>query len=121
VETNVRTAKPICNSRGAARREGQVISWAPPAATAACDLRIGALDAKDRQARWKKHVVPAPGEPGSETWKDKDQWPGRPAAAPCGSPGSYDVAGIRLLWRTGNPVPRCSIRLSAGDNLYTNS
>jgi alcohol dehydrogenase (cytochrome c) len=21
---------------------------------------------------WKKHVVPAPGEPGSETWKDKN-------------------------------------------------
>src|SRR5215510_3846232 len=32
---------------------------------------IAALDAKTGELRWKSYAVPAPGEPGSETWKDK--------------------------------------------------
>ena len=32
---------------------------------------IASLDAKTGDLQWKTFVVPAPGEPGSETWKDK--------------------------------------------------
>jgi len=31
---------------------------------------VVALDAKSGKPQWKTHSVPAPGEPGSETWKD---------------------------------------------------
>ena len=33
---------------------------------------IAALDGATGKLVWKKYVVPAPGEPGSETWKDKN-------------------------------------------------
>ena len=34
---------------------------------------IAALDAKTGKLLWRKYVIPAPGEPGSETWKDHEQ------------------------------------------------
>src|ERR1700722_13823796 len=33
---------------------------------------IASLDAKTGNLRWKTYSIPAPGEPGSETWKDKN-------------------------------------------------
>src|SRR6266702_3679793 len=33
---------------------------------------IGALDAATGKRVWLKYTIPAPGEPGSETWKDKN-------------------------------------------------
>jgi alcohol dehydrogenase (cytochrome c) len=30
------------------------------------------LNPKSGEQQWKTFVVPAPGEPGSETWKDKN-------------------------------------------------
>ena len=33
---------------------------------------IASLDAKTGKLKWKTFAVPAPGEPGSETWKDKN-------------------------------------------------
>ena len=33
---------------------------------------IAGLDAKTGKVAWLKYVIPAPGEPGSETWKDKN-------------------------------------------------
>jgi alcohol dehydrogenase (cytochrome c) len=41
---------------------------------------VASLDARTGDLLWKTYAVPAPGEPGSETWKDK--MPGRPAAGP---------------------------------------
>jgi hypothetical protein len=32
---------------------------------------MGALDAATGKLLWRKYTIPAPGEPGSETWKDK--------------------------------------------------
>src|SRR5262245_48653471 len=34
---------------------------------------IAALDAATGKLLWRKYTIPAPGEPGSETWKDTDQ------------------------------------------------
>ena len=33
---------------------------------------IASLDATTGNMLWKTHAIPAPGEPGSETWKDKN-------------------------------------------------
>src|SRR5262245_58962032 len=45
---------------------------------------IAGLDAATGKLLWRKYSIPAPGEPGSETWKDRARRLGRPAAAPCG-------------------------------------
>src|SRR6516165_5380891 len=81
---------------------------------------IAALDAATGKLLWRKYVVPAPGEPGSETWKDKNNaW--QVGGGAMWVTGSYDIAGNQLIWGTGNPVPMFDATYRPGDNLYTNS
>jgi alcohol dehydrogenase (cytochrome c) len=82
---------------------------------------IAGLDAKTGKLLWKKFVVPAPGEPGSETWKDKDQKAWQTGGGAMWVTGSYDVATNQVIWGTGNPVPMFDAYYRPGDNLYTNS
>src|SRR5499427_5825308 len=83
------------------------------------DFIIG-LDAKTGKVLWKKYVVPAPGEPGSETWKDKNNaW--QTGGGAMWITGSYDVKTNQVIWGTGNPVPMFDSTYRPGDNLYTNS
>jgi alcohol dehydrogenase (cytochrome c) len=81
---------------------------------------IVALDGATGKLIWRKYVVPAPGEPGSDTWKDKNNaW--RTGGGAMWVTGSYDVASNQVLWGTGNPVPMYDPYYRPGDNLYTNS
>ncbi len=81
---------------------------------------IVALDAATGKVAWRNYVVPAPGEPGSETWKDKNNaW--QTGGGAMWVTGSYDVATNQVLWGTGNPVPMFDPYYRPGDNLYTNS
>src|SRR6202011_1858977 len=81
---------------------------------------IAALDAKTGKLEWRKYVIPAPGEPGSETWKDKNNaW--QTGGGAMWITGSYDPATNQVLWGTGNPVPWSDPYYRPGDNLYTNS
>jgi alcohol dehydrogenase (cytochrome c) len=81
---------------------------------------IVAVDAATGKIAWRKYVIPAPGEPGSETWKDKhNAW--QTGGGAMWVTGSYDVASNQVLWGTGNPVPSFDPYYRPGDNLYTNS
>jgi alcohol dehydrogenase (cytochrome c) len=81
---------------------------------------IAALDAKTGKLLWRKYVIPAPGEPGSETWKDKNNaW--QIGGGAMWITGSYDPATNQVIWGTGNPVPMFDPTYRPGDNLYTNS
>jgi alcohol dehydrogenase (cytochrome c) len=81
---------------------------------------IVALDAATGKLAWRNYVVPAPGEPGSETWKDKNNaW--QTGGGAMWVTGSYDVDTNQVLWGTGNPVPMYNPFYRAGDNLFTNS
>jgi alcohol dehydrogenase (cytochrome c) len=81
---------------------------------------IAALDGATGKVVWRKYVIPAPGEPGSETWKDKNNaW--QTGGGAMWVTGSYDVATNQVLWGTGNPVPMFDPYYRPGDNLYTNS
>jgi alcohol dehydrogenase (cytochrome c) len=81
---------------------------------------IAGLDGATGKVLWRKYTVPAPGEPGSETWKDKNNaW--QTGGAAMWVTGSYDVATNQVLWGTGNPVPMYNPYYRPGDNLYTNS
>ena len=65
-------------------------------------------------------MIPAPGEPGSETWKDKNNaW--QTGGGAMWITGSYDAATNQVIWGTGNPVPMFDPTYRPGDNLYTNS
>jgi alcohol dehydrogenase (cytochrome c) len=81
---------------------------------------IAALDAATGKTLWRKYVIPAPGEPGSETWKDKNNaW--QIGGGAMWITGSYDPATNQVIWGTGNPVPMFDPTYRPGDNLYTNS
>jgi alcohol dehydrogenase (cytochrome c) len=81
---------------------------------------IAALDAATGKLIWRKFTIPAPGEPGSETWK------GTTGAWQTGGggvwvTGTYDPETKQTIWGTGNPVPMFDPTYRPGDNLYTNS
>jgi alcohol dehydrogenase (cytochrome c) len=81
---------------------------------------IAALDGATGKVLWRHYTVPAPGEPGSETWKDKNNaW--QTGGGAMWVTGSYDAATNQVLWGTGNPVPMYNPYYRPGDNLYTNS
>jgi alcohol dehydrogenase (cytochrome c) len=81
---------------------------------------ILAVDASTGKLAWRQYVIPAPGEPGSETWKDKNNaW--QTGGGAMWVTGSYDVAGNQVLWSTGNPIPWSDPYYRPGDNLFTES
>jgi alcohol dehydrogenase (cytochrome c) len=78
------------------------------------------LDAKTGNVNWKTFSVPAPGEPGSETWKDKNNaW--QTGGGAFYVTGSYDPATNVTYWGAGNPTPKYDSSYRPGDNLFTNS
>jgi alcohol dehydrogenase (cytochrome c) len=79
---------------------------------------IAALDAATGKVLWRKFTVPAPGEPGSETWKS-NAW--QTGGGALWVTGTYDPDSNQTLWGVGNPVPQLDARVRPGDNLFTNS
>jgi alcohol dehydrogenase (cytochrome c) len=81
---------------------------------------IAGLDAKTGKLLWRKFTIPAPGEPGSETWKgNNNAW--QTGGGAIWVTGTYDPATNQTIWGTGNPVPMFDPFHRPGDNLYTNS
>ena len=81
---------------------------------------IAGLDAATGKVLWRKFTIPAPGEPGSETWKDRNNaW--QTGGAAVWVTGTYDPGTNQTIWGTGNPVPMFDPTYRPGDNLYTNS
>jgi alcohol dehydrogenase (cytochrome c) len=81
---------------------------------------IGGLDAKTGKRLWRQFTIPAPGEPGSETWKgNTNAW--QTGGSAVWVTGTYDPATNQTIWGTGNPVPMFDPTYRPGDNLYTNS
>ena len=79
---------------------------------------IAAYDASTGKERWRFHTIPAPGEPGHETWEG-ESW--RTGGASAWLTGSYDPEEDLLYWGVGNPKPDYDETARKGDNLYTNS
>ena len=67
---------------------------------------------------WKTFMVPAPGEPGSETWPKGDEW--KTGGAATWVTGNYDAQTNLVYWGTGNGGPWMGDQ-RPGDNLYTAS
>jgi len=81
---------------------------------------IAGLDAATGRVLWRKFTIPAPGEPGSETWKGANNaW--QTGGGAVWVTGTYDPNTNQTIWGTGNPVPMFDPTYRPGDNLYTNS
>jgi alcohol dehydrogenase (cytochrome c) len=79
---------------------------------------IDAYDPATGNRIWRFYTIPAPGEPGSDSWKG-DIW--QRGGGPTWLTGTYDPAANLLYWGTGNPNPDWDGQVRPGDNLYTDS
>jgi alcohol dehydrogenase (cytochrome c) len=79
---------------------------------------LAAFDVETGKELWRTFSVPAPGEPGSETWPKGDQW--KNGGGPMWVTGNYDPETNLAFWGTGNGGPWMGDQ-RPGDNLYTAS
>jgi alcohol dehydrogenase (cytochrome c) len=82
---------------------------------------LAALDPRNGgNVIWKTYSIPAPGEPGSETWKDRVNAYQTGGGSFYGT-GAYDPLNNLTYWGSGNPVPAYDSSFRPGDNLFTSS
>jgi alcohol dehydrogenase (cytochrome c) len=77
---------------------------------------IAAFSAETGAEIWRTFTIPAPGEPGSETWPKGDQW--KHGGTPVWVAGNYDPETNLAYWGTGNPGPYIGDQ-RPGDDLYS--
>ena len=81
---------------------------------------VGAWDVNSGQLAWRTFTIPAPGEPGSETWKDNhNAW--RVGGGGVWQTASYDPATNLVFYGTGDAFPSFDPEFRPGDNLFTAS
>jgi alcohol dehydrogenase (cytochrome c) len=79
---------------------------------------VAAYSAETGKELWRTYTVPEPGQPGSETWPQGDQW--KTGGGSIWVPGTYDPDTDLAFWGTGNGGPWMGDQ-RPGDNLYTSS
>jgi alcohol dehydrogenase (cytochrome c) len=81
---------------------------------------LDALNADTGALLWRIYSVPAPNEPGGDTWKGTtNAW--QHGGGAFWQTGSYDPQTKLTYWGTGQPVPMFDPEYRPGDNLYTDS
>jgi alcohol dehydrogenase (cytochrome c) len=129
VALDAQTGKQLWKTKVAEWKEGFSITGAPLLANGVLMTGIsgaefgvrGFLDGYDPDTGkrlWRRYTVPAPGEPGSETWPKDDSW--TRGGGSTWVTGSYDPELDLVFWGTGNAGP-WDPRGRPGDNLYTAS
>src|SRR5215475_1366758 len=99
VALDARTGKEVWTTTVADNKSGYYITLAP--LVAGVKVMVGAsggeygirgfvaaFDLDTGKEQWRTYTVPAPGEPGSETWPKGDQW--KTGGAPVWVTGNYD-------------------------------
>ncbi|HXP84485.1 MAG TPA: PQQ-dependent dehydrogenase, methanol/ethanol family [Bryobacteraceae bacterium] len=79
---------------------------------------VAGFDLDTGKEQWRTYTIPAPGEPGSETWPKGDQW--MHGGGSVWVTGNYDPATNLAYWGVGNGGPWMGDK-RPGDNLYTSS
>jgi alcohol dehydrogenase (cytochrome c) len=126
VALNARTGEEVWTTSVAENASGYYMSLAPLVAdgkvligTSGGELGIrgfvAAYDAQTGKELWKTYTVPAPGEPGSETWPKGDQW--KTGGGSVWVTANYDPETKLAFWGTGNGGPWMGDQ-RPGDNLY---
>ncbi len=129
VALDAKTGKEVWSTEVEKNRNGYYISMAPLVAdgkvivgTSGGELGvrgfIAAYDPETGKQLWKVFTIPAPGEPGSETWPAGDQW--KTGGGSIWVTANYDPATKLAYFGTGNGGPWMGDQ-RPGDNLYTSS
>ncbi len=80
---------------------------------------VAAFDLETGKEQWRTYTIPAPGEPGSETWpQGGNQW--KTGGGSVWVTGNYDAETNIAYWGVGNGGPWMGDK-RPGDNLYTSS
>src|SRR5438132_1498827 len=128
---NMKTGKEIWNQPFADWKEGYYATGGPIIANGVLisgesggeSTTRGFLDGWDPDTGkklWRRYTIPAPGEPGSETWpKNSDAW--KYGGGPTWRSGSYDPQLDLVYWGVGNAEPYDPRSREALDSLYTSS
>jgi alcohol dehydrogenase (cytochrome c) len=77
---------------------------------------LAAFDAETGKEVWRFWTIPAPGEPGSESWPGEMYLRG---GGTTWMPGTYDPELNTIYWGTSNPAPDFDGEPRPGDDLYT--
>ena len=128
---DMQTGKELWNQRFADWKEGYYATGGPIVANGVLISGVsggesttrGFLDGWDPDTGkklWRRYTIPAPGEPGSETWpKNSDAW--KYGGGPTWRSGSYDPELDLVYWGTGNAEPYDPKPREGMDSLYTSS
>ena len=129
VALDAKTGKEVWTTKVADNKNGYYMSLAPLVADGKVMVGasggefgvrgfVAAFDAETGKELWRTFTVPAPGEPGSETWPKGDQW--KTGGGSVWVTGNYDPETNLAFWGTGNGGPWMGDQ-RPGDNLYTSS
>jgi alcohol dehydrogenase (cytochrome c) len=129
VALDAKTGKEAWTTKVAENKNGYYMSLAPLVASGKVLVGasggelgvrgfVAAFDTGTGKELWRTYTVPAPGEPGSETWPAGDQW--KTGGGSVWVTGNYDPESNLAFWGTGNGGPWMGDR-RPGDNLYTAS
>ena len=129
VALDAKTGKEVWTKQVADNKSGYYMSLAPlvadgkvmvGASGGELGIRgfVAAFQAETGEELWRTYTVPAPGEPGSETWPKGDQW--KNGGGSVWVTGNYDPATNLAYWGVGNGGPWMGDQ-RPGDNLYTSS
>lgn len=129
VALDAKTGKQVWKQKVAEWKEGFSITSAPLVANGVLITGMsgaefgvrGFLDAYEPDTGkhlWRRYTIPAPGEPGSETWPKDDSW--KRGGGSTWITGSYDPELDLVYWGIGNAGP-WNPGGRPGDNLYTAS
>ena len=128
---DMQTGEELWNQKFADGREGYYATGAPIVANGILisgmsggeSTTRGFLDGWDPDTGtklWRRHTIPAPGEPGAETWPvDSNAW--MFGGGPTWRSGAYDPELDLVYWGTGNAEPYDPRPRGALDSLYTSS
>ncbi|HEV8394068.1 MAG TPA: PQQ-dependent dehydrogenase, methanol/ethanol family [Vicinamibacterales bacterium] len=128
---DMKSGKELWNQKFADASEGYYATSAPIVANGVVisgmaggeSTTRGFLDGWDPDTGkklWRRYTIPAPGEPGSETWpKNSDAW--KTGGGPTWRSGSYDPELDLVYWGVGNAEPYDPRPRGALDSLYTSS
>src|SRR5579864_1219278 len=131
VALDMETGKELWNQKFADSAEGYYATGGPIVANGVLISGVsggesttrGFLDGWDPETGkklWRRYTIPAPGEPGSETWpKNSDAW--KYGGGPTWRSGSYDPDLDLVYWGTGNAEPYDPKNREGLDSLYTSS
>jgi alcohol dehydrogenase (cytochrome c) len=131
VALEMATGRVLWNQKFAEAKEGYYASGAPIVANGVLisgmsggeSTTRGFLDGWDPDTGtklWRRYTIPAPGEPGSETWPaNSDAW--KYGGGATWRSGSYDPQLDLVYWGTGNAEPYDPRPREARDSLYTSS